>query len=122
MGTKLTVTKEDVLATTLLNPGWYPITVMGYSEKAAGTDGSLNRFIEFLIDDGPQQGVKLRAVFNEKFAPLLPDYVTACGAKYEVGVSMDLEETKNLKLMAHVKRGEYNGRPNNEIDGFRPRG
>lgn len=113
------MTKEDVLQTALLTPGWYPCLVSDYAEKASKGDASLNRNITLRVSEGPSEGVQLKTLFNEKFAPLLPDYVRAFGADYEEGKTFDLEDTKGKKILVHVKRGEYNGRPQNEVDGFR---
>lgn len=121
MGTELTITKEDVLATALVPPGWYPAECNTYQEKAATTDGSLNRNFGFLIVDGEFTGVKLRTTFNEKFAPLLKPFVESVGGQFQVGEKMDLETVakQKMRMNIHVKRGEYNGNPTNEIDGFR---
>ena len=119
MGTKFTVSQDDVNKTKLLNPGWFLCEVVDYIEKAAAKDGSMNRFFKFSVVEEPNAGVVVQCVMNEKFMPLLPDYVKSFGANFEVGATFDLEETKGRKIMVHVKRGEYNGRPTNEVDGFR---
>ena len=119
MGTKFTVSQEDVNKTKLLNPGWFLCEVADYQEKAAAKDGSMNRFFKLAVVEEPNAGVLLQCVMNEKFMPLLPDYVKAFGAEFAVGATFDLEETKGRRVMVHVKRGEYNGRPTNEVDGFR---
>jgi hypothetical protein len=79
----------------------------------------MNRFFKFSVVDEPNAGVVVQCVMNEKFMPLLPDFVKSFGATFEVGATFDLEDTKGRKIMVHVKRGEYNGRPTNEVDGFR---
>jgi len=119
MGTKFTVSQDDVNKTKLLNPGWFLCEVSDYLEKAAAKDGSMNRFFKFSVVEEPNAGVIVQCVMNEKFMPLLPDFVKSFGATFEVGATFDLEDTKGRKIMVHVKRGEYNGRPTNEVDGFR---
>jgi hypothetical protein len=121
MGTKLTVTREDVVATALLTPGWYKCICNTYEEKPSKGDASLNRNLGFLVKEGESEGVKLRTTFNEKFAPLLGDFINAVGGEFKEGNSYDLEDafTAKKEVLIHVKRGEYNGKPTNEIDGFR---
>jgi len=121
VGTKLTVTKDDVNAGKLLTPGWYKSKVTGYDEKASKTDASLNRNLQFNVLEGPDEGVRLRTTFNEKFSPLLGDFITAVGGEFKEGNVYDLEDAKTGEkvLLIHVKRGEYQGRPTNEVDGFR---
>jgi len=121
VGTKLTVSKDDVNAGKMLTPGWFKCAVTGYEEKASKGDASLNRNLGFTVAEGPDEGVKLRTTFNEKYSPLLGDFITAVGGEFKEGNTYDLEDAKtgNKILLVHVKRGEYNGRPTNEIDGFR---
>lgn len=119
MGTKLTVSKDDVNAGKLLTPGWFKCGVTGYEEKASKGDASLNRNLQFNVSEGPDEGVRLRTTFNEKYSPLLGDFITAVGGEFKEGNTYDLEDAKGKTILVHVKRGEYNGRPTNEIDGFR---
>lgn len=124
MGTKLSITKDDVNASKLLVPGWYPCDVIAYEESPASASsknpGSLNRNMQFRINEGENEGVKLRTTFNEVFAPLLSQYLPAVGGEFAEGKTYDLEDSVGKKILVHVKRGEYNGRPTNEVDGFRP--
>ncbi len=123
MGTKLTITKDDVNAAKLLTVNWYACVVEKYEEAPAKegskNPGSLNRNIHFRVSEGDSEGVKLRTTFNEVFAPLLGPYLEAIGGEFAEGKSYDLEDSVGKKILVHVKRGEYNGRPTNEIDGFR---
>ena len=123
MGTKLTITKDDVNASKLIT-GWFLCDVAKYEESPASdkskNPGSLNRNFEFRIADGENEGIKLRTTFNEVFAPLLPEFVNSIGGEFTEGKTYDLEEAVGRKVRVHVKRGEYNGRPTNEVDGFRP--
>lgn len=123
MGTKLAITKEDVNATKLIT-GWVLCDIVEYKEEpakqTAKNPGSLNRNISFRVAEGEHEGVKLRTTFNEVFSPLMPEYVNSIGGEYAEGKVYDLEESVGRKIRVHIRRGEYNGRPTNEVDGFRP--
>lgn len=124
MGTKLSITKDDVNAAKLLTPGWYPCKVTKYEETPAKetskNPGSLNRNLSFRVTEGEAEGVLLRTTFNEVYAPLLSSFVPAIGGEFKEGMTYDLEDAVDKNILCHVKRGEYNGKPQNEIDGFRP--
>lgn len=124
MGTKLTITKDDVNASKLLKMGWYNCKVTKYEESPASEKsknaGSLNRNLSFRLLEGEDEGVQLRTTFNEVYAPLLSQFVPAIGGEFGEGKTYDLEDSVGKTIQVHVKRGEYNGRPTNEIDGFRP--
>lgn len=123
MSTKLTITKDDVNAAKLLTPGWYPCKVTKYEEtpakETAKNPGSLNRNFQFRVTEGESEGVLLRTTFNEVFAPLLSQYIPAVGGEFLEGKTYDLEDSVGKAILVHVKRGEYLGKPTNEIDGFR---
>jgi hypothetical protein len=123
MGTKLTITKDDVNSSKLLKPGWFDCVVDKYEESPASqtskNPGSLNRNLGFRVAAGDDEGVRLRTTFNEVFAPLLNQFVTAVGGEFTEGKTYDLEDSVGKNIKVHVKRGEYNGRPTNEVDGFR---
>lgn len=124
MGTKLTISKDMVNADKLLKPGWFDVEATEYKEEPAGltakNPGSLNRTLFFRIISGEDEGVKLRALFSEVYAPLLNPLVTAMGGSFTEGQTYDIEDAVGKKFKVHVVRGEYKGKAQNEIDGFRP--
>lgn len=123
MGTKLTITKDDVNSSKLIT-GWFLCKITKYEESPASdkskNPGSLNRNFEFRVLEGDAEGVRLRTTFNEVFAPLMPEFVNSIGGEFSEGKTYDLEDAVERNIRVHVKRGEYNGRPTNEVDGFRP--
>ena len=124
MGTKLTIEREHVVAGKLLKPAFYKSRVDSYEEKPAGENaknpGSTNRFTHFVVLEGEDAGVKLMVCHAETFAPLMGPLWIACGGKFEEGITIDLEQTVGKELLVHVIRGTYNGKPTNEVDGFKP--
>ena len=123
MGTKLTIEREHVVAGKLLKPAFYKCRYDSYEEKPAGEQakhpGSTNRFTYFIVLEGDDAGVRLQVCHAESFAPLMGPLYTACGGTFAEGVTLDLEEGVGKELLVHVIRGTYNGKPTNEVDGFK---
>lgn len=116
-------TKEDIARGTLVSPGeWYTVKISSYKDAVARTDGS--KLAKFTADilDGEFKDVKLYWQFSEK-APgfAIPFAEALTGQKVQEGDDLDMgQNTVGKELQVYVVRGEYNGKPQNNVDGFRP--
>ncbi len=119
---------DDLRRGELIPPGWYPVEIINYEEKEAGTDQSTNSIFYFKIFDGSCKGTELKRLFNEKALgfgkalwatlglPKTPD------GGYELTTELFEQVGKSkAKLQVYVKRGESNkGNPFNDVADFRP--
>lgn len=133
---KMRYTKDDLAKGKVIEAGWYPSEVVGYTQKPAGKDaknpGSLNTTFEFRFlegakseKDGDLTGHKVYRLFNETgmgFAASFIEVVTGAPPNSEGG-DFDPDEAKGKKMMVYVSVGMDNkNRPRNEVEDFRPIG
>lgn len=118
---KMQITPEDHLKGAIIDPGWYPCVVRDEEEKVSKGDGSAYSEIKFEVTDGPCKGVFLYTNFSEKAPGYALDFLKAIGMNVDKSKTMDvdLHSTIGKALMVNVKRGEWNGRPKNEVNGYR---
>ena len=114
------ITREDVLRTKTIEPGWYKVIVKNVTQEPAKTDGSTNTWIDMTIAEGPNKDVPLRRNFNEK-APgfALPFIVALGGTISDQGATFDMERAKGKSLMVYVSNGMYNNKLQNNVDDFK---
>jgi len=116
---RVTFTQEDINRSKLVAPGWYPLKVTKFSEEQAGTDGSALYVYECKITSGPFKDVPLRYQVSEKAMGMGVDFVEACGFPVQAGVPLELEKCVGKDIEGFIQRGEYNGRPQNQLVQFR---
>lgn len=118
---KLNITPEDHLRGALLEPGFYPCVVEEIEEKTA-KDGSAYAAVKFKVTAGSFTGAPLYTNFSEKAPGMSIDFFKACGYKLDPKstTELDIMNTKGKKLMVSVVRGEYNGKPQNNVNGYKP--
>jgi len=117
------ITKEDMLRTKIVDPGWYKTTIKKITQEAAKTDGSTNTWIDLTIAEGPHANVPLRRVFNEKAPGFAIPFIQALGGKVtEEGGTFDMEKAVGKQILAYVKTGMYLDKPQNQVEDFRPIG
>lgn len=121
------LTADDLAKGDLIEPGWWPAEVSDYDEKPAKSDASTNCIFDIKVTDGPHKGATIKRYLNEKGLEFNGDFWAALGLqKNAIGgydLSTELFRTKiGSKFQIHVKRGKYEGRDTNEIDGYRPIG
>ncbi|MEX0595359.1 MAG: hypothetical protein WD512_02585 [Candidatus Paceibacterota bacterium] len=121
---RVNMTQDDLLRSKLLTPGWYTVFVKDLEEKTAGTDGSALYVYHLRVEENVKgdksiAGVPLRFQISEKAIGMAMPILAACGWKATAG-SVELKDCLNKHIQAFVQRGEYNGRPQNEIVDFRP--
>lgn len=120
---KMQITPEDHLKGSVIEPGWYPVIVKDEEEKVAKGDGSGYSSITMEIIDGPAKGVLLYQNFSEKAPSFALDFLKAVGIVVDKNktTDIDLHSTVGKTLMAQVVRGEYLGKPKNEVSNYRAR-
>lgn len=120
------LTPDDLKKGDLAEIGWHPAEIVNYDEKDADTDGSTNCNFYFKILDGPNKGLQVKRLFNEKalgFGKALwavlygpPDPQKG----YELNTQM-FESKKGTKLRIYIKRGKSNkGNEFNDVVDFQP--
>ena len=120
---RVTFSQEDINRSKLVAPGWYPLKVTKFQEDQAGTDGSALYVYEVKINAGPFKDVPMRYQISEKAIGMGVDFVEACGFPVQAGVPLELEKCVGKDIEGFVQRGEYNGRPQNNLVQFRkPKG
>lgn len=117
---------EDLKKGDLADPGWHPMEITGYNEKAAETDQSTNCIFSFKILDGPSKGVTANKLFNEKALGFGKSLWKTLGFPYDAVKGYELttdlfEKAIGYKLMGYIKRGKSNkGNEFNDIADFKP--
>jgi len=118
---RVTFSQDDILRSKLLPPGWYPMLVKSFSEEQAGTDGSALYVWSVIVDGGPFNGVPVRFQVSEKALGMGIEFLEASGYEVKAGVPLELDKVVGKKLEGFVQRGEYKGKPNNQLVSFRKR-
>ena len=115
------VSREDMLRSKTVEPGWYKARITKVSQEAAGTDGSTNTWVDFIItQDGPFKDVPVRRNFNEKAPGFIVPFVTALGTKVgENGGNFDIELSKGKEMLIYIKNGMWTNRPQNNVEDFK---
>jgi len=119
------LTEEDLNRGKLVPPAeWYRVEVVSYKPSfAKGDNSKLDKVTFKIIQEGEFKGVNLYTQFSEK-APgfVVPFFEAIAKKKATVGQPFELNETntKGKQLDVYVTRGEYNGKPRNEVSGYRP--
>jgi len=121
MAKKMTFSQQDILRSKLLPPGWYPLLVKSMAEEQAGTDGSDLFVYDCRVETGPFKDVPLRFQISEKAPGFGIDFFEACGNVIQPGVQQDMGIPVGKHIDGYVQRGEYKGRPNNNLVAFRMR-
>lgn len=126
MSIKWNITKEALAKRKLVAPGWYPSRIVKYEERPAKDKESTNVVLTFrIIGDSEFAGAEKQMFYNEKYpdmmGPLLVAIEPNCVAE-DGSVSANLSESAltNKECMIHWERGEYNGKPTNEITEYMP--
>jgi hypothetical protein len=120
------LTPDDLKKGDLVEPGWHPLEIIKYEEKAADTDGSTNCIFHFKIIDGPYKGITPQRLFNEKALGFGKALWKTLNFPYDPVKGYELttqlfEQTIGSKLMGYIKRGKSNkGNEFNDLQDFKP--
>lgn len=127
--TKLTITREDLLKSKILEPGWYKVKINDVAVKEAKTDGSTVYNLEMTVIGGPSQkdgvspvGIKVFRTYSEKAPGFAVKLFQALGAKIdpEKGAEVDFAGTVGRELGAYIKNDLYKGVMKNVVEDFQP--
>lgn len=117
----LKISAEDMLRSEVVKPGWYPVSILDYSEDFAKTDNSVLHVFKAKIADGEFAGVPLRIQFSEKAPGFAKNFILALGGKLgKEGGDFKMEAAVGKKLKAHVSNQLYKGNMQNVVDDYQP--
>lgn len=117
---------DDLKKGDLVDAGFYPVEIIDYTEKPAGTDQSTNCYFHFKVFDGKNKGAVFQKMFNEKAlgfgkALWLVLFGPADPAKgYDTQLNTENFKAQiGKKLKVYIKRGKSNqGNEFNDVAGF----
>lgn len=124
-----TVTREDMLRSKVLDPGWYKVKVKKVSQETAKSDGeSTNTWVDMTVIGGPNQqdgtlpvDVPVRRCFSEKAPGFIVPFLTAMGAKIDqAGGTFDIEKAVGKELLVYVANRMWEGSLQNDVKDFKP--
>ncbi len=120
-----TYSADDVARTQVVGETvWVPCDITGYEEKVSkkeGRTGIINHTFTFKVNDGEYKGLVLMAVFPEDYPGMAFQFLTAMGhPPQKGGGTVDLKEFKGQRVLVCAEPGEYQGKPSNNIVGYRP--
>jgi hypothetical protein len=117
-------TEDDLAVGKLVEPGWNPVRVhkVILTEDKDGAD--LVKVQLKITSDGEFKGVILYTQFSEKGRGFAVPFIEALtGKKVEKGDRVTWgDQMVGRELEVYVQRGEYRGKPKNEIVDYRPIG
>ena len=119
---KLRITRDDLLKSKIVEPGWYPTEVAEVKEAPTKAGDSTNWNVTLRIQAPVEfAGVTVIRTFNEKGAGFAINFLKACGAVIsEEGAEFDMQAAIGRKIMTYIKTEEYQGTPKNRAEDFRP--
>lgn len=119
------VTPEDMLRGKAIDPGWYPAEIKEVKDTFAKKDNSLLTTIKAVIIGEKEAGVALYLRFSEKAPGFTVPFVEALSGQKmgQEGGKVDITPALvGRQLELYVQRGEYNGKPTNEVAAYAPMG
>jgi len=128
--TKLTITKEDLLKSKILEPSWYSAKVRGTATKPAGTDGSTVYTVEMIVTGGPNQkdgsspiGVPLYKTYSGKAPGFAVKFFQVLGAQIDpnkASTDVDFDAAKDREIKVFIKNDLWKGVMRNVVEDFEP--
>lgn len=119
--------QETINRGKLVEPGvWYPVEITKFEAAKAKKDNSdLEKYTcKIISDDEEVKGVPLYFQFSEKAPGFAIPFIEAIiGEKVQKGVQYEMgQSVVGKQIEVFVSRGDYNGKPQNNVDNFRPIG
>ena len=117
---------DDLKRGDLVEPGWYPLELVDYTEEPANTDKSTNCIFLFRVFDGKDKGVSPRTQYNEKALGFGKNLWAALKLPFDKvkGYELSTELFKSQvgkKIKGYIKRGKSDkGNEFNELKDFQP--
>lgn len=120
MATRIKLTREDIMAGKAIAPAWYLSEIKEVTQKPSKTDGSTNTWVKFMILEGPNTGVMINKNYSEKFMAGIVGLIEALtGKPYVEDTEIDLDSAIGKKVRIKVKNNEYQGRMQNDVEGYK---
>jgi hypothetical protein len=127
MPIKFTVTREDMLRSKVLDPGWYKMKVTRVWQEASAAGDSTNTWIQFAVISGPVQKdgssaveTPVRRCFSEKAPGFIVPYLKAAGAQVDVnGGDFDIEKSVGKEMLVYIENKMYENKPQNNAADFK---
>lgn len=118
---KISLTREDILSSKVLPPGWYLCRIKDVTTEPSKGDNSTNYIFQFVVSDGQFKDTSLKKWYaNEKYMGVLTELLSVLlGREVTPEDNIDLESTKGKNIRIKVKNTEWNGRMGNEAEGFK---
>lgn len=122
---KFRATPEDLAKGQIVSPGWLPVQLLEVEETTAKTDNSGLAVVRARVIGGKDEdkGAILRTQFSEKAPGFIKNFVEALtGKKFEANTDYQITtaNVKDKRMEWYVMRGEYQGRPTNNVMDYRP--
>lgn len=119
-GLSFVITREDMLRSKVIEPGWYKVVIKNVTQEPAKTDGSTNTWVDMVITDGPSKDVPLRKNFSEKAPGFAVPFLAALGTSVgEQGMTVDMSLAKGKSLLVYVLNKSYNNQMQNSVEDFK---
>ena len=117
------ITKEEVAKNKLAAPGWHKFEIASFAVELNKKKDANNAVFVFRIVDGEFIGVEVKVWFSEKVQSMMLPLLLALDPDCENedgSVSATLSESALVgkQFMGMVKRGEWMGKPKNEISDY----
>ena len=114
-------TEEDLAMGKLVEPGWHFVAVHKIIETSDKEGADLVK-VQLKVKSGEATGVILYTQFSEKGRGFAVPFLEALmGKKIEKGDKVKFGPAmEGRELEVYVQRGEYKGRPKNEVIDYRP--
>jgi hypothetical protein len=121
---KWNVSPQDVSRGKLIQkPGWYQAEIVKYAEEENKKKDGTNAVFDFRVisDDPTANNIEIRVWFSEKAPGVAVPFMKALGAEERPDGTMSVEFSQALvgrRVQVYIKRGEYDGKPKNEISEY----
>ena len=115
-------TEEDLAMGKLVEPGWWPTVVHKVTDTSDKEGADLCKIQLKIRKEGDSNGVLLFTQFSEKGIGFARPFIEAItGKKLAKDDAVNItDKIVGRELEVYVQRGEYKGRPKNEIVDYRP--
>lgn len=124
MGIPFQITRDDLLRSKVVSPGWYPLLVRSVEKGEAKTDGSMKVSVVFIVQkDGPFKDVPIPHTFSEKAPGFAVAFIESANKKKidgEKGGTFDLAQAQGRMVWGYVRNDTYQNRLINKVEDFRP--
>ena len=121
MSIKISITRENLLRSKVVPPGWQRMLVKSVLQATAKTDGSDLVKLVLVVVGGNYDGVPIDHNFSEKAPGFAVPFIEAIiGRKVNPdGEDFDMAQAQGREVMGYVKNEEYKGQIKNHVADFR---